>query len=103
MNPPLGRVLSRRLFPLSLLLLVLVSLGAPCAYFLVQTRELHKQAAQIAQQFARKAEKQAAQQPVLWWYDTLKLVEHFRKIQQQQNSLTLRLSLKFRKDLPGPQ
>ncbi|HAA54759.1 MAG TPA: hypothetical protein DCE42_08370 [Myxococcales bacterium] len=101
MNPPLGRVLSRRLFPLSLLLLVLVSLGAPCAYFLVQTRELHKQAAQIAQQFARKAEKQAAQQPVLWWYDTLKLVEHFRKIQQQQDILAVEVLRRQRNQFQG--
>jgi signal transduction histidine kinase len=71
--------------PLALLLVLVVSVAAPVAFYVVGLRTLRIQAAASARQVAEVIGREAQQRPVLWKYDTLKLLPHLRSYEMQEN------------------
>lgn len=74
----LTRYLSARMLPLTLLLLVLVSISAPLAYFLLAANGLRGQGRTTAVQVADALAREVQERPVLWRYDAGKLLAHLR-------------------------
>lgn len=74
----LRRYLSARMLPLTVLLLVLVSVSAPLAYFALAARGLRAQAHATAIQAADAIAREVQERPVLWRYDAGKLLAHLR-------------------------
>jgi signal transduction histidine kinase len=74
----LRRYLAARMLPLAVLLAVLVSLSAPLAYFALAARGLRARAHATATQAAAAISREIAERPVLWRYDSLKLIAHIR-------------------------
>lgn len=72
----LRRYLGARLLPLAALVVVAVSITAPIAFLDFRMRELRAQAVVTARRVADLIGAEAALRPLLWRYDTLKLVEH---------------------------
>ncbi|MFO0755255.1 MAG: sensor histidine kinase [Byssovorax sp.] len=72
----LHRYLGSRLLPLAVLVASAVSLGAPAAMLDLRLRELRRQAESIGKTVAGLISREAQERPVLWRYDSLKLVEH---------------------------
>jgi len=70
--------LSARLGPLAVLLLVVVSVTAPVALFVLGSQTLEVQAHESAGQVAEVIRREAEQRPRLWQYDTPKLLAHLR-------------------------
>ena len=91
MNDEKGRTitlphyLGSRLLPLAVLVASAVSLGAPAAMLDLRMRELRGQAQTTGRSVAALISREALQRPVLWRYDTLKLVEHVSAHEQQSN------------------
>lgn len=75
---PLRGYLSARMLPLTLLLLVLVSVSAPLAYFSLAARGLRAQAQATAVQVADAVVREVQERPVLWRYDAGQLLTHLR-------------------------
>lgn len=74
----LRRYLGARMLPLAVLLAVLVSLSAPLAYFTLTARTLRTRAHSTAVQVAAAISREIQNRPVLWRYDSLKLLAHIR-------------------------
>ncbi|MBA3546161.1 MAG: hypothetical protein H0T76_06750, partial [Nannocystis sp.] len=74
----LRRYLAARMLPLAVLLAVLVSLSAPLAYFTLTARTLRTRAHATAVQVADAISREIQERPVLWRYDSLKLLAHIR-------------------------
>jgi len=74
----LRRYLAARMLPLAVLLAVLVSLSAPLAYFTLTTRTLRTRAHATAVQVADAISREIQERPILWRYDSLKLLAHIR-------------------------
>lgn len=74
----LRKYLGARLGPLAVLLVVVVCLSAPIAFFVLSRRALRVQAEATAQQIAAVIRSDAQQRPTLWRYDTVKLLSHVR-------------------------
>jgi signal transduction histidine kinase len=74
----LRRYLSARMLPLAVLLAVLVSLSAPLAYFALTVRTLRTGARATAAQVASAIGREIQDRPVLWRYDSIKLLAHIR-------------------------
>ena len=74
----LRRYLAARMLPLAVLLAVLVSLSAPLAYFTLTARTLRTRAHATAVQVADAIGREIQDRPVLWRYDSLKLLAHIR-------------------------
>lgn len=70
--------LGARLGPLVVLLMVVVTLSAPIAFFILGRRALRVQAEGTAHQIAEVIRSDAQQRPRLWRYDTVKLLSHIR-------------------------
>jgi len=91
MNDEKGRTLTlphylgSRLLPLAVLVAAAVSLGAPAALLDLRMRELRGQAQATGRSVAALISREAQQRPVLWRYDTLKLVEHVSAREEQTN------------------
>jgi signal transduction histidine kinase len=81
----LRRYLGSRLLPLAVLVASAVSLGAPAAMLDMRMRELRGQAQATGRSVAALISREALQRPVLWRYDTLKLVEHVSALEEQTN------------------
>jgi len=74
----LRRYLAARMLPLAVLLAVLVSLSAPLAYFTLTARTLRTRAHATAVQVADAISREIQDRPVLWRYDSYKLLAHIR-------------------------
>ena len=74
----LRRYLAARMLPLAVLLAVLVSLSAPLAYFALTVRTLRTSARATAAQVASAIGREIQERPVLWRYDSIKLLAHIR-------------------------
>ena len=77
-NLGLRRYLTARMLPLAVLIAVLVSLSAPLAYFALTARTLRTRAHGTASQVAAAVSAEIQERPVLWRYDSLKLLAHIR-------------------------
>jgi signal transduction histidine kinase len=77
--------LDAQLRPLALLICITVALTAPFAYYVLGVGALQAQAAAAAGQVADVIRSDAEQRPVLWKYDSLKLLDHLRNYELQQN------------------
>ncbi len=76
MRLALADELLRKTLPLLAALLVLVTVSAPAAHYVVRIGELESQGAYIAEQVAQKLGEEAVRRPRLWHYDSAKLIEH---------------------------
>lgn len=70
--------LGARLGPLALLLVAVVAISAPVAFYVLGTRAARVQARATAQQFAAVVRHEAEQRPLLWKYDSPKMLAHLR-------------------------
>jgi len=68
--------LAARMLPLSVLLGVLVSLSAPLADYVLTLHGLRAQARTRAQELAAVIDREASERPILWQYDTPKILAH---------------------------
>jgi signal transduction histidine kinase len=75
---PLRRYLSARLAPVVLLLLAVVTVSAPIAYLVMGSRSVRAQAAASAEHVAEALRGEIQEQPLLWRYNTLKILPHLR-------------------------
>ena len=81
----LREYLDARLRPLALLIGVAVASTAPFAYYVLGVGALRVQASAAAGQVADTIRTDAEQRPVLWKYDSLKLLDHLRNYELQQS------------------
>lgn len=70
--------LEARLVPVLALLTAFVTASAPLAFHWVGAAELREGAAQSANEIAALIAAEAEERPVLWRYDTIRLLEHAR-------------------------
>ncbi len=70
--------LGARLGPLALLLVAVVMISAPVAFYVLGTRAARVQARATAEQFAAVVRHEAEQRPLLWKYDSPKMLAHLR-------------------------
>lgn len=76
--------LGARLGPLALLLVAVVSISAPVAFYVLGTRAARVQARATAEQFAAVVRHEAEQRPLLWKYDSPKMLAHLRTYDDPQ-------------------
>ncbi|MCA9583120.1 MAG: hypothetical protein KC416_15080, partial [Myxococcales bacterium] len=74
----LKRRLAARLLPLSCLAAAIVATSAPTAFYLMRTTELRVSASQVARDLAVHLAHEAERRPVLWKYDSIKVLDHLR-------------------------
>ncbi|MBX7194772.1 MAG: sensor histidine kinase [Sandaracinaceae bacterium] len=77
--------LRERLAPLLVIFGALFAVSAPLAFFVMGANELDERGHTLALQAAETLARYAEEQPVLWRYDSLKLVEHLRYFEAQAN------------------
>ncbi|MCA9718919.1 MAG: sensor histidine kinase [Myxococcales bacterium] len=70
--------LGARMRPLVVLLLALVAISAPLADYVLTLRVLRQSAAATANEVATVIDREVQERPVLWRYDSLKLLTHVR-------------------------
>jgi signal transduction histidine kinase len=70
--------LGARLGPLAVLLVAVVTISAPVAFYVLGTRSARVQARATAEQFAAVVRHEAEQRPQLWKYDSPKMLAHLR-------------------------
>ncbi|MFN7700054.1 MAG: sensor histidine kinase [Deltaproteobacteria bacterium] len=81
----ISRGLRQRLAPMLAVFGALFAVSAPLAFFAVGSRELDERGEALAAQAAETLARYAEEQPVLWRYDSLKLVEHLRYFEAQSD------------------
>lgn len=70
--------LGARLGPLAILLVAVVTISAPVAFYVLGIRSARVQARATAEQFAAVVRHEAEQRPLLWKYDSPKMLAHLR-------------------------
>lgn len=75
----LVRELASRLLPTLSIFAFIVAVSAPLAYFWMGDRELRQSGMGTAEQAAEVLARDTEEEPLLWRYDSLKLVEHLRR------------------------
>lgn len=75
----LVRELASRLLPTLSVFAFIVAVSAPLAYFWMGDRELRQSGLSTAEQAAEVLARDTEEEPLLWRYDSLKLVEHLRR------------------------
>jgi len=75
--------------PLALLLIFVVTVAAPIAFYVLGLRALRIQAGASARQAAQLIGREAQHRPVLWRYDTLKLLPHLRSYEMQESIVSI--------------
>jgi len=70
--------LGARLGPLAVLLVAVVMISAPVAFYVLGIRSARVQARATAEQFAAVVRHEAEQRPLLWKYDSPKMLAHLR-------------------------
>ena len=78
-NEELVRELASRLVPTLSIFAFIVAVSAPLAYFWMGDRELRQSGTGTAEQAAEVLARDTEEEPLLWRYDSLKLVEHLRR------------------------
>jgi signal transduction histidine kinase len=81
----LRRDLAARLRPLAALLVVVIAVSAPLAIYLLGRRAVRLEALAAARQVAQAIENDAETRPLLWKYDTLKLLGHLRTYHEHEH------------------
>ncbi len=79
----LRRRLAQASLPLAVALVVVVTVSAPTAYYLLSVRELRSRAATAATAVADVLAADAAVAPDLWSYNSIKIVRHVRAFRGQ--------------------
>lgn len=74
----LKRYLGARLGPLAFLLLVVITISAPLAFYVLGRSAVGVQAEATAKQVAEVIRQEALERPLLWKYDTPKILAHIR-------------------------
>jgi signal transduction histidine kinase len=74
----LQRYLGARLGPLAFLLLVVITISAPLAFYVLGRSAVSVQAEATAEQIAEVIRQEALERPLLWKYDTPKILAHIR-------------------------
>ncbi|MCB9599679.1 MAG: sensor histidine kinase [Sandaracinus sp.] len=75
----LSRDLGLRSVPLLVLVLVVVALSAPTAHHVVHVGELRARAQSVAHELGQALALEAARRPVMWRYDSPKVVAHLQR------------------------
>ncbi len=75
----LARDLGLRSAPLLAAVVVVVSLSAPTAHHVVSVGELRVRASSVAHELSEALALEAARRPILWRYDSPKLVAHLQR------------------------
>lgn len=70
--------LANRVGPLALILLGVVSISAPIAYLVMGARTVRARAAASADHVAEALRNEIQEQPLLWKYNTIKILPHLR-------------------------
>lgn len=76
--------LGARLGPLAILLVAVVAISAPVAFYVLGIRAARVQARATAEQFAAVVRREAEQRPLLWKYDSPKMLAHLRTYDDPQ-------------------
>lgn len=79
--------LGARLGPLALLLVAVVAISAPVAFYVLGIRAARVQARATAEQFAAVVRLEAEQRPLLWKYDSPKMLAHLRTYDDAQEHI----------------
>lgn len=79
----LGDHLAARTLPLAVALVAVVGVSAPTAIYVVRVDELAAHGALVASHVADDLRVDATRRPVLWRYDSIKIVEHLRAYRMQ--------------------
>ena len=95
MNPPIAHsarlrlrgYLGSRLGPLAMLLISVVAISAPVAFYVLGNRAARVQARATAEQFAAVVRREAEQRPLLWKYDSPKMLAHLRTYDDPQEHI----------------
>ena len=74
----LQRYLGSRLGPLAFLLLVVITISAPLAFYVLGRSAVRLQAEATAKQISEVIRQEALERPLLWKYDTPKILAHIR-------------------------
>ncbi len=74
----LREYLGARMRPLVVLLVLLVAISAPLADYILTLQTLRVEAAATAHEVAAVIDREVQERPVLWRYDSLKLLSHVR-------------------------
>jgi signal transduction histidine kinase len=74
----LERYLGARLGPLAFLLLVVITISAPLAFYVLGRSAVGVQAEATAKQISEVIRQEALERPLLWKYDTPKILAHIR-------------------------
>ena len=75
----LARDLGLRSAPLLVSVVAVVAFSAPTAYHVVHVDELRSRAANVASELGETLALEAARRPVLWRYDSPKVVAHLQR------------------------
>lgn len=81
--------LGSRLGPLALLLLAVVTISAPVAFYVLGTRAARVQARTTAEQLAAVVRGEAQMRPLLWKYDSPKMLAHLATYEDPQEHIEL--------------
>jgi len=73
------------MLPLSIALMVIVAVSAPTAYYSLRVRDARTRAGDAVARVAEALERDAATQPVLWKYNSIKVLRHVREFQLHAN------------------
>ncbi|HJL00811.1 MAG TPA: sensor histidine kinase [Polyangiaceae bacterium LLY-WYZ-15_(1-7)] len=90
---PLGlsRTLAARSLPVLVALVAVVGASAPTAYYVVRVDELRERGAGVARELAATLGHEAARRPILWRYDSPKVVEHLRRYRPEPAAAAVRV------------
>lgn len=87
----LARDLGLRSAPLLVAVVVVVTLAAPTAHHVVSVGELRGRAASVAHELAGTLAREAARRPVLWRYDSPKVVAHLQRFRPEAAVASVRV------------
>ena len=79
--------LGTRLGPLALLLVAVVAISAPVAFYVLGVRTARVQARATAEQLAAVVRHEAEQRPLLWKYDSPKMLAHLETYDHPQEHI----------------
>ncbi|MDW8246307.1 MAG: sensor histidine kinase [Sandaracinaceae bacterium] len=79
----IAKAIRKQITPLLWLWAFLLSAAPPLAFYVVEMRELRERASSLATEAAQVLARIAEEQPVLWRYDLIKIVDHLRHFQSR--------------------
>jgi PAS domain S-box-containing protein len=87
----LGRRLAARLFPMALGIGLLISLGVPTTYYLIESADLRREATQYADELAEQLHQFAVQTPTLWKFQASKYMQVLTHFLARKDVLSIRV------------